>query len=452
MHKSIKIVIGVLITIIVIWGIIFCIDYGKVSHFKMPIFVVQQENSNNITTYCGLGYKVKVERQSNINGEAIDGTVITKIEMYMFNKFITGAAANINDNSSQNNQSINVSNQFRAIVLSYNKKTLIVKPIEEKDVKILSDKVSIGLGDNNDMLYMEGQELLINYTGDIMDTYPTQIKTTKIQTEIDYKTKIEDLPQEYTLVNAIKDNCVISVHGNRIYNKDELDRFLENVNKNNADFIRCISYTPEGDIVITDVNFEGNNSFRVCLDSTRDKWSGKEDRTYKYGRFEKLNIDETEDSIGIYLTNPIEGELKEIGAFGYNKNAQIINNYEFNYLLNVDSTHKDLIKEITSNEKLSAIYDYDIYYYGFDNCKVQIDNKEIDLEQALIEKKVTMEQIIEQAEKDSKAEIIVSDMYRDGGTMIYFYDTYTIIKNHSIDGNRDVYIVIPEMMILNMER
>lgn len=267
----------------------------------------------------------------------------------------------------------------------------------------------------------------------------------KIQT--DYKVKIEELPQDYSLQNAIKDNCIVSIHGMKLYNKDELDRFLENVNNNTPDFIRCISFTIEGDMLITDVNFEGNNSFRTCCDWTRDEWSSKEDRTYKYGRFTKLVIDETDEGTGIYLENAIEGDLKEIYVTGYKKNAEIINNYEFNYLLNVENTHKDLIKKITSNENLSKIYDYDIYYYGFDNCTIQIENEEIDLEQALIEKKVTMEQIIDQAEKDSEAGVIVSDMYKEGGTMIYFYDTYTIIKGHSSNGDRDVYIGIPKMRL-----
>ena len=36
-------------------------------------------------------------------------------------------------------------------------------------------------------------------------------------------------------------------------------------------------------------------------------------------------------------------------------------------------------------------------------------------------------------------------MYKDGGTMMYWYGTYTIIKSNSLDGNKDVYIGIPEM-------
>ena len=38
-------------------------------------------------------------------------------------------------------------------------------------------------------------------------------------------------------------------------------------------------------------------------------------------------------------------------------------------------------------------------------------------------------------------------MYKDGGSMMYNYEQYTIIKFHTLDGNRDICIGIPEMMI-----
>ena len=211
---------------------------------------------------------------------------------------------------------------FRAIVVTSSESYIEVRPIEDEDIKMLSDRVSIGLGEDNDALYFEGAELLITYTGEVMDSYPTQIKVIKIQTEMDYKTKIEDLPGDYSLEAAIEDNCFVSIHGSKIYNKDELDRFLENVEKNTPDFIRCVSFTTEGDMLITDVNFEGSNSFRTCLDWTRDEYSELEYRTYHYGRFAKLEINETEESIGIYLNNPIEGDLNEICVTGYYKNER----------------------------------------------------------------------------------------------------------------------------------
>lgn len=97
-------------------------------------------------------------------------------------------------------------------------------------------------------------------------------------------------------------------------------------------------------------------------------------------------------------------------------------------------------EKITTGE-LDAKYDYDIYYSGLENVTIKFNNKEMDLVQALLSNEVTMEQIIEQAEKDAESEIIRSDMLKDGGTMFYYYDTYTIKKCYSLDGNRDVYIL-----------
>ena len=146
-------------------------------------------------------------------------------------------------------------------------------------------------------------------------------------TEVEYMKKIEDLPKDYTTEQAVIDNCIVSANGNKIYNKDELDRFLENVNNNVPDFARFINYTVEGDMIITDVNFEGSNNFRVCIDSTRDKWSAESDRTYKNYIFTKLTTEDKEDSISIYLQSPVNGEQIEIKLISYMKDAQVINDY-----------------------------------------------------------------------------------------------------------------------------
>ena len=224
---------------------------------------------------------------------------------------------------------------------------------------------------------------------------------------------------------------------------------MENVNNNVPDFVRCISFSEEGDMLITDVNFEGNKSFRYCLDSTRDKWAGKEDRTYRYGKFTDLKIDESDEKTSIYLQEDVEGDSNGPYVIGYYKNEEIINNYEFNYLLEVQKSENIEKKKITV-DGLQNKYDYDIYYYGIDSATIEIDNQKIDLIEALKNDKVTMEKIIEQAEKDSKS-VITSDMYKEGGSMIYFYNSYTIIKRNSLNGDRDVYIGIPEMRLNDVE-
>lgn len=84
---------------------------------------------------------------------------------------------------------------------------------------------------------------------------------------------------------------------------------------------------------------------------------------------------------------------------------------------------------------------YDLYYYGLDEVNVEVDNEIISLEEALKAGKLTIDGIIAKANKDN----VKSDIYKDGGSMIYWYDDYTIIKCHFTNGNRDVYIGSKDM-------
>lgn len=98
MNKVAKIIIGVLIVIVVIWGIIFAIDYNRCSNMKQPIFVILKQSTDfslKTETYQGLGYKVEVQKDVTKDNKE----QITKVEMYMFNKFITGAISEIEKDS-----------------------------------------------------------------------------------------------------------------------------------------------------------------------------------------------------------------------------------------------------------------------------------------------------------------------------------------------------------------
>lgn len=75
-------------------------------------------------------------------------------------------------------------------------------------------------------------------------------------------------------------------------------------------------------------------------------------------------------------------------------------------------------------------YDYTIY--GYDgSVNIRIDGKDYSLKEALLENKITMEEIIAKANQDEKDERIKADMYKDGGSMEYYYENYTIIKCHT---------------------
>lgn len=87
-------------------------------------------------------------------------------------------------------------------------------------------------------------------------------------------------------------------------------------------------------------------------------------------------------------------------------------------------------------------YDYTIYGYdGIVNIKVE--GKNYLLKDALLQNKITMDEIIEKANKDFPNAV----SYDDGGSIEYHYEDYTIIKCHTLDGNRDVYIGTKEMTL-----
>lgn len=87
-------------------------------------------------------------------------------------------------------------------------------------------------------------------------------------------------------------------------------------------------------------------------------------------------------------------------------------------------------------------YDYTIY--GYDGkVNIKINEEEYSLKEALIDNKITMEEIIAKADKDIEEKNINRNEYQEGGSTrakIYQYDNYTIIKFYKLDGNRDVYI------------
>lgn len=95
---------------------------------------------------------------------------------------------------------------------------------------------------------------------------------------------------------------------------------------------------------------------------------------------------------------------------------------------------------IISKGELSK-YDYNVYAYG-GIVNIVIDNKTTSLRDALLNNKITMNEIIAKANKDFGDNAV---MLKDGGTIEYHYNEYTLIKRHTIDGDRDVYFLPPDI-------
>lgn len=256
MNKSKKIIIGVVIVLlIIVVGIV-------VAYKVIEKSVTDRED-----------FKFNVE---NISSDPVNTENLDEKEYSFFGKVIESTASYI-----------------------------IVEPNENEEIRKSGDKVSIGLGEYNDALYEVGTNVKITYKGTVMDTYPLQVKTTKIEVK-------------------------------------------------SAD------------------------DFEIVFSNKKST-----------------------DSYKIYT------------------------------ILSKTETDK---------------YDYTIY--GYDGIvNIKIDGKDYLLKDALLQNKITMDEIIAKANKDLTDKKITGDMYQDGGSMIYKYENYTIIKCHTLDGNRDVYIGNTKMTI-----
>lgn len=134
----------------------------------------------------------------------------------------------------------------------------------------------------------------------------------------------------------------------------------------------------------------------------------------------------------------VQNDVKKILKNNLNENFEM--KYYYKKPKNIEKVHTII------DEGETDLYDYNIYSYE-GSVNVKIDGKEISLRNALLDDKITMEDIIAKAEKDFPDAIV----YKDGGTKEYHYKEYTIIKMNTIDGNEDVYIAKENITLNDIE-
>ena len=106
------------------------------------------------------------------------------------------------------------------------------------------------------------------------------------------------------------------------------------------------------------------------------------------------------------------------------------------------------IEKIISKGEIEEI-DYNVYSFegnvaiNLNSDNAELTENSISLRDALLQDKITMEEIIEKANKDFPNVI----SYDDGGSKEYHYPNYTIIKLNKLMGNKDVYIGNKDMTI-----
>ena len=139
--------------------------------------------------------------------------------------------------------------------------------------------------------------------------------------QIDTKNaSLEELPQSYTIEQAIKDGC-FTVTYYSVCNKENLDDFIEKTSVNNtnreADSIRIAASTVEGDLILYDLIFDGEK-YTLKSDYTRDKYMAEDDRKVVInddipGRFYTIALRQDGETMRLELILTAEASQKEEG-------------------------------------------------------------------------------------------------------------------------------------------
>lgn len=105
--------------------------------------------------------------------------------------------------------------KFTATVVELTDTTALVQPVEAEDALHSSDRISIGLDDLEDIGAQVGSDVVIYYTGGIMETYPAKVHATKweIAKDLRHKTYTDQWLDKETAEkceNDIFDHIVIT--------------------------------------------------------------------------------------------------------------------------------------------------------------------------------------------------------------------------------------------------
>lgn len=260
---------------------------------------------------------------------------------------------------------------------------------------------------------------------------------------ISSRRKLENLPADYNITEALKDKSVL-VNSGKIYNHKELETFITAFTNKKKYSIRVVNYTKEGKALIADLYTNGNGKIEGYFDSKRDiRYSSYENNKIVKKVFDNIEKKEQEENTIIVL----KGEnIDELYLLRYNNKAIPIE-YNSEYTLNITRKEDDsnIKRELITDKNFEQKHGYNVYYYGIEKVKVLQNGKEVDLKEAISKDNAIIEKIVLKAEKDTGLGIVKNyGMYKDGGTEEYEYDNYNIIKSNRLAGensrNRDVYV------------
>jgi len=328
--------------------------------------------------------------------------------------------------------------------------TVTEERIKLSDLKITAEGVeTTKLVKFNNTIY--GQSFgIIDYAGDLnktigkIDYLIEEIYLPHINGETNYtefyganvleaneKSMVLNINNEAVLFNAIENENIRKSNGELLFEKCGEDE--EN---NIQEYNYFVGTVLEETTTYMIVEPNEDEEERKSADKIQINY-GEEHLDYFYGVGRKVII-------------KYSGYIKETYPAQIDTNEILIQGFE-EFELSVKESENKKKSKILNNQELDKWNsDFNLYYYGLEEVNIFVDNKTMSLEEALRSGKMTIDGILAKANKDVSDGKIQTEMYKDGGTTEWYYKDYTIIKKHSLDGNRDVYIGISEMRLNNL--
>ena len=124
--------------------------------------------------------------------------------------------------------------------------------------------------------------------------------------------------------------------------------------------------------------------------------------------------------------------------------------FKLNVRLSDEKIKRQIVKRTPPTDSSGKWWTYGdaaLYYYGIEDVMITIQGWSSPLKAALEKGTITLDAIIAKCNGDVRDGVIEEISYDDGGSQVYKYPDYTIIKYHTLDGNRDVYIGSSDMDI-----
>ncbi len=416
--KILTIIITIIIVFAIALGILYIIDMNNIKNNKPIIF------SNWGKTYTPPEHLYNIEnieienlpKQYSLEQAIKDGCfVINNNKTYNKNKldeFVQNTGVNAQNRKEDTIRIVEYTREGDPII------TQISFKIKDETYILSGKQVNkttyILKRDNTRDRFAEEQKIIVD------EDIPGEIYTISLQ-ENSEETKLSlELIAEIQYVDS----------NSKIYDSIDICSYLTNIEIADSAYFYGKVIESKQNYIIVEPN-EGEE-IRKSADKISINLGENNDTIYQVGTNVKI----------IYTGYIMESYPAQVNAIKIElKSAE---NFEIRFYDKQPQTDTKINKILDKSE--TDKYDYNIYSYG-GLVNILINGEEISLRNALLENKITMNEIIIKENKDLSEKKITGDTYKDGGSQIYNYENYTIIKYHNLEGNRDVYIGTKTMTI-----